>query len=306
MAHNNLGNVYKAQGRLDEAIACYQRAQAVEPDHGEAINNLGSVLQEQGDLAGSVEQFTKALHVRPGFAEAYNNLGAALQELGAWRKSVACYDKSLRLRPNFAEPHYNRALVHLSRQDFERGWAEFDWRMQCLKYPRRSFEQPQWQGEPLAGRTLLVHAEQGFGDTLMFARYLGQLERSGGRVLFEVQPALLPLLRASGFRDLYGAGEPLPAFDLHVPLLSVPGLLGATSESIVGTAPYLAADRERLEAWRPRLAALEGFTIGIAWQGNREFASDRRRSIPLCDSRRLRPSRARGWSACKRGTAANN
>ena len=140
-----------------------------------------------------------------------------------------------------------------------------------------------WQGEPLAGRTLLVHAEQGLGDTLMFARFLEAVEPLGGKVIFEVPKTLVPLLRTSGFRGLLGSGESVPAFDLHVPLLSLPGILGTMLDTIPSCTAYLAAEPPRVEAWRQRLSAIPGFKIGIAWQGNRDFAGDRTRSVRLAE-----------------------
>ena len=281
MAHNNLGNVRKAQGRTLEAIASYEGALAAEPDHAEALNNLGLLLRDQGQWNEAQACFQRALRARPAFAQAYSNLGALLQERGEWARALACYDKGLRLQSDFPEARYNRALIHLIQQDFARGWPDFDFREQLPQYARRRFDPPRWRGEPLAGRTLLVYAEQGLGDTLMFARYLPELRQQGGRVIFEAQSALVPLLVASGISDVVGAGQELPAFDLHVPLLSLPGLIHPTLENLPGRASYLLADRQRIERWRPRAARGGAFNVGIAWQGNREYALDRSRSISL-------------------------
>ena len=183
----------------------------------------------------------------------------------------------------YRKRHNNRALILLSQENFAEGWAEFEWRQRMPKYPRRLFEQPTWNGEPLAGRTLLVHAEQGLGDTLMFVRYLPEVRQRGGRVFFEAQAALVPLLRASGVPDVLAVGDPLPTFDLHVPLMSLPRLVHPTLHELLGSTAYLKADPQLVERWRPRIALPGTFNIGVTWQGNREYAFDRSRSIALSE-----------------------
>jgi hypothetical protein len=161
------------------------------------------------------------------------------------------------------------------------GWSEFANRELCRGFPRRDFEQPRWDGSSFAGRTLLVHAEQGFGDTLQFARYMPLVRALGGRVLFEVQPRLVPLLRTSGFGEVVAAGETLDHFDLHVPLLDLPILFRTTLETMPADVPYLKADPQRVALWRQRLSTFAGLRVGIHWQGNKAYALDRTRSIPL-------------------------
>jgi tetratricopeptide (TPR) repeat protein len=281
LAHNNLGNIYKLEGDLARAIECYERAIQLHPDQVEAFNNLGSVLQQQGQLDETIACYHRALKSKPDSAEAYSNLGTALQEQGKPARALACYQTSLRLQPDFAEAHYNLSLLLLSQQKLAAGWPEFAWRQKCKNYPRRAFAQPMWDGSPLRGRTLLVHAEQGFGDTLHFIRYLSHLRQQSGTIVFEVQPALVPLLRQSGFHEVIGNGTPLPRFDLHVPVLDLPRLFGTTLETIPTGVPYLAADPTLVEHWRGIHAQQQGLKVGLAWQGNRAYAFDRNRSIPL-------------------------
>ena len=281
MVHNNLGNVYKLQGKVSEAVSAYERALAAESDHAEAFSNLGTLLQEQGKLTETIECYRQAIRSKPGCSEAYNNLGNALQEQGQLTKALVCYEKSLRLQPDSAEGHYNRALVYLSQERFAEAWPEFDWRQKCKNYPVRIFREPLWDGSPFEGRSLLVHAEQGFGDTLHFVRYLEKVRARGGRVLFEVQPALVPLLRSSGIEGVVAAGSPLPSFDLHVPLLNLPSIFRTDLTNLPADIPYLTADPRLVKSWRDELASHEGFKIGLNWQGNPGYALDRNRSIAL-------------------------
>ena len=281
MAHNNLGNVYKLQGKIEEAVCAYERALLAESEHAEAFSNLGTLLQEQGKITETIECYRHAIRSKPGCSEAYNNLGNALQEQGQLTKALVCYEKSLRLEPDSAEAHYNRGLVYLSQERFAEAWPEFDWRLKCKNYPVRIFREPLWNGSSFAGQTLLVHAEQGFGDTLHFARYLKHVCSRGGKVLFEVQPALVPLLHSSGIEGVVAAGSPLPHFDLHVPLLNLPSIFRTDLTNLPAEIPYLTADPRLVESWGEELARHEGFKIGLNWQGNSRYASDRNRSIAL-------------------------
>jgi len=281
MAHNNLGNVYKLQGKIDEAVGAYERALAAKTSNAEAFSNLGTLLQGQGKVAETIECYRQAIRSNPGCAEAYNNLGNALQDQGQFTKALVCYEKSLRLEPDSPEAHYNLGLLYLSEGRFAQAWPEFDWRLKCKNYPVRLFREPLWDGSPLEGKTVLVQAEQGFGDTLHFVRYLEKVRERGGKVLFEVQPALLPLLQSSGIEGVVASGSPYPPFDLHVPILNLPSLFRTDLTNLPARIPYLAADPRLVENWRKELAGFKGFKIGINWQGNSAYASDRKRSIAL-------------------------
>ena len=289
-AHNSLGNVLGDQGRPDEAAACFRRALALRPDYPEAQNNLGTVLQEQGRLDEAVGCFRKALALRPDYAEARGNLGNALRVQGRLDEADTCFRRALQLRPDDPEAHYDLALLLLARGDMAAGWQEYEWRWNRSEamQARRNFAPPQWRGEAAAGRTLLIHAEQGFGDTLQFCRYARLAADRGLRVVMEVQQPLVRLLRTLACVDLVvGRGEELPDFDLHCPMLSLPLALGTTVTTIPAAASYLHADPLQVAAWRTRLAAManQGPRIGLAWAGNpcrhspALAAVDRRRSI---------------------------
>jgi tetratricopeptide (TPR) repeat protein len=283
LAHNNLGNVYHLLGKSGEAIACYREALRVSPAYGEVYNNLGTAYQDQGQLDQTVQCYREAMRLLPDCADTYSNLAAALQQQGDYVQAEQYFAKSLQLAPESPEAHYNRSFLLLAQERFAEGWLDFAWRMKCKKYPRRHFDQPLWEGGALQGRTLLVHAEQGFGDTMQFVRYLSELRRSGGTVIFESQPQLLPLLCSSRIEGVVAAGESLPSFDCYAPILSLPGMLGTTLDTIPRGVPYLAADPGLVDAWRRELAGLGEFKVGIHWQGNRAYKSDHARSIPLAN-----------------------
>src|SRR5581483_3189988 len=172
----------------------------------------------------------------------------------------------------------------LLRGDFERGWEEYEWRWKVKQVApsARTFVQPLWDGAPLEHRTILLHAEQGLGDTLQFVRYAALVRERGGRVVLQCSEALHAILRCCpGIDELVGQSAPLPEFDVHAPLLSLPRILGTTLATIPAPVPYLFADGALVEFWKRELAEYSGFRIGIVWQGNPRYVHDRRRSIPL-------------------------
>ena len=249
-----------------------------------AHNNLGIALKDQGDLAEAINCHHRALQLRPDYAEAHSNLGVALGEQGKLDDAFACYRRALALKPDYAEAHGNHALLTLLTGDFEHGWAEYEWRWQTKgnRFARRHESRPLWDGRALAGKTILLHAEQGLGDTIQFVRYAPLVQERGGRVVLECQPPLLPLLAdCPGIDQVLAHGDPLPAFETQAPLLSLPGILGTTLDSIPARVPYLRADPERVQFWRKKLEALDGIKVGIVWQGSSKFRGDRQRSIPL-------------------------
>ncbi len=280
-AHSNLGNALKEQGRLAEAVAQCREALRLEPDYAEAHLNLGNALKDQGQLTEAVARYQEALRLKPDYAEAHNNLGTVLHYQGQLAEAVSQYQEAHRLKPDYAEAHLNRALAWLLAGDFERGWPEYEWRWQCKDFPssKRSFSQPLWDGSSLAGRTILLHAEQGLGDTIQFVRYAPLVKRRGGTVILECQSALLRLLQScAGVDRLLAKGSSLPHFDVHAPLLSLPGILGTTLSTIPAEVPYLFDDANLVEHWRQELSHLRGFKIGIAWQGSLRYKADRQRS----------------------------
>jgi tetratricopeptide (TPR) repeat protein len=282
-AHYNLGLTLQEAGRLDEAMASWREALRLKPDYAEALNNLGFALKEQGRAEEAVVCLQEALRINPDCAEAHNNLGLAFIMQGKFKEAEAPFQEALRIQPDYYSAHWNRALLWLLQGDFKRGWDEHEWRWRDPKTPPRPFVQALWQGEALSGRTILLHAEQGLGDTLQFVRYVPQVKARGGIVLVEVQPALVRLLsRCPEIDRVIAQGEPLPPFDVHAPLFSLPRILETTSlERIPAAVPYLEADPGLVEFWRQRLESLPGMRVGIAWQGSPTYRGDRWRSVPL-------------------------
>ena len=278
----NLGNVLKNQGKLDEAIACYRRALELRPDYAEAHSSLGGVFRDQGRLDEAIACCHRALELKPDYAEAYNNLGSAVYDQGNLDKAVACYRRARELKPDFADAHLNQSLLSLLVGDLERGWVEYEWRWKTTSVQRRDFSQVAWTGQSLEGKTVLVHAEQGLGDTIQFVRYAPLVKQRGGTVIVECpRPLLFLLASCAGIDRLVERGDELPAFDVQASLLSLPGIFRTTLEDIPATVPYLFADLGLVERWRKELGGATGFKIGIAWRGNPTHPNDRARSIPL-------------------------
>jgi hypothetical protein len=193
-----------------------------------------------------------------------SNLGVALRELGRFDEALACFDDVLAEHPDHADAHVNAASVLLMRGDYRRGWDELEWRDRLAGATRSEFGVPRWQGEALAGRTLLVHAEMGLGDTIQFCRYLRLIQ--DGRVIVLAPAALARLLgTALGVHRVVARGEALPPIDLHCPMLSLPRLFATTADAIPAEIPYLHPDLAAVAAWRGRLAALPGRPVGVCW-----------------------------------------
>jgi Tfp pilus assembly protein PilF len=283
-AHNNLGTALGRTGRRAEAEAEFRRALELRPQFPEAINNLGIAIRDQGRPQEALPYFHQAIALRPNYAEAYNNLGATVERFGGQEEVVAAYRKALALRPDYPEAQFNLGLSLLLQGDFAHGWPLYDARRGMMDSSvRRDFAQPLWDGSPLEGRRILLHAEQGHGDTIQFARYVPMVTARGGETIVQCQPALVRLLRAQGiFGQVVAQGEPEPPFDLQCPLMSLAGVFGTTLDSIPRSNPYIRADRQLVDQWRQRLAPFEGkLKIGIAWAGNATHIFDRDRSLPI-------------------------
>jgi tetratricopeptide (TPR) repeat protein len=281
-AHNNLGLVLLDCDKLDEGTAALQEALRLNPTFAAAHNNLGIAHWRAGRLDEARACYGEALRRQPDFAEAASNLGNILHDLGQFDEAEVLFDRAIALEPDCADAHWNRALSWLLRGDFTRGWPEYEWRWRLRTFPRRTFSQPRWDGGPLHGKTILLHAEQGLGDTLQFVRYAPLVKQRGATVVLQVQPPLVRLLTGMpGVDVLLPEKAPLPPFDVHAPLLSLPLLFGTDLGSIPAEGPYLHPDPALVERWRTQLAALPGFTVGIAWMGSGNYRTNHRRSIPL-------------------------
>lgn len=293
-ALNSLGNVQMEAGDLDSAITSYRRAIALRRDNVEAYSNLGLALSRRHP-DGAAEPDDSTDELREQAAAALLNLGNARQGQDPALDARGCFERALELKPDFAAAHWNHALSLLLHGDMERGWAEYEWRWRWQGFAEESrpFTQPVWRGEPpeRLGGVLLVTAEQGFGDTLQFVRYLPLLAERGYDVVFEAQAPLFTLLWYSlgrrGVRVIPRTESPARVhedlrFAAHVPLLGLPERFGTRLDSIPGDTPYLHAEPGRWALWEDRLSAAAGgrVRVGLVWQGRREHARDFERSIP--------------------------
>lgn len=282
-AHNNLGAVLQAQGDLPQAEAHYREALRRNPHYAEAHSNLGLLLQGQGHAAEALACYQEALRLDPRFAKAHNNLGVLRQEQGRLAEAQACFDRAVQEDPAYGDAHWNRALLWLLVGDFRRGWPEYEWRWRHRKGAPSRFPAPAWDGAPFEGRTLLLHVEQGLGDTLQFVRYAPLAKARGGSVVLGCQGPLARLLHGCpGLDAVVPEGAPLPPYDLQLPLLSLPGIFGTDADSIPAATPYLQAPAEVSPAVE-RLLAIRGnaLRVGIVWAGNPDHKNDRNRSCPL-------------------------
>ncbi|GAB4356836.1 MAG: tetratricopeptide repeat protein [Gammaproteobacteria bacterium] len=282
-AWNNRGVALKALDRLDEAAQSFLNALRCRSDYAEAWCNLGNTRKRGGDYAGAIECYEHGLRLQPRDPQTYSNLANALQQLGHTAEALEFYEVALKLAPDLAVAQWNRGLVRLQLGEFEAGWRDYEAGFAVGERPRRHFPMPRWEGEPLEGRRLLVHTEQGFGDTLHFVRYLPELKARGATVILECQPAMERLLAHSGLADrvvVRDAGDEVNA-DFYLPLLSLPGMLGTTLETIPAQPAYLKAAAEWGTPWRGQLAGLQGLRVGICWSGNPTARNNPERSCPL-------------------------
>ncbi len=287
-----LGNralALKDLGRLDEAIQTLESALARAPENVELIYNLGNCRYAAGDLDGAARNFHAVLARAPDHGRARINLGLIHRDQGRVDEAVVCFDRVIAHEPGNPTAHWNRAMALLLGGDFKRGWPEYEWRWRATDMRPRQFSAPLWDGKPLEGRTILLHAEQGLGDSIQFVRYVPMVVAQGGRVILEVQPPLMRLLGAmKGPAQVIKQGDPLPAFDCHIPLMSLPALFGATLENILASVPYLAPPGTGKNALAAVFAGrATAKRIGVVWGGNPGHQADATRSCRAGDLKPL-------------------
>jgi tetratricopeptide (TPR) repeat protein len=284
-AYYNRGIVLGDLGRLEAAIESYDKAIALKADYAEAYNNRGTALRNLAQPHAALDSYDKAIAFRANYAEAYSNRGNALKDLNRHRAALESYEKAIALKPNDAGAHLSHSLCLLLTGDFQSGWRKYEWRWgeKDLKETRRSFAQPLWLGkEPLKGKTILLHSEQGLGDTIQFCRYAKLVNDLGARVVLEVQPPLVSLLTSlEGVAELVARGSALPAFDYHCPLLSLPLAFRTNLDNIPATSSYLDASPTKVTQWTTRLGEKTKPRVGLVWSGSTGHKNDRNRSIPL-------------------------
>jgi tetratricopeptide (TPR) repeat protein len=285
-ALSNYANALLGLGRVEAALSCFDRAIALEPGFAGFHFNRANTLAERLDRPlEALEGFTKAIALQPDHAEAIFNRGNLLgKTLGRFAEALVDFERALRLQPDLADRNMSAAMFRLMLGDFAGGWPAYEWRWRTADHePPRGFPQPQWSGaEAINGRILLLYADQGYGDTLQFCRYVDAVLTRGATVVLEVQPAPAPLLREwRPHIDIVARGAALPAFDLHCPLPSLPLAFATRLETITADIPYLCTAPARVAQWRARLGDVRGVRVGLAWSGNATHGNDANRSIRL-------------------------
>jgi Tfp pilus assembly protein PilF len=287
-ARHNMGNAWMARRDYAQAEACFRETLAMDAERAEHFNSLGNALFQQRRNEEAEACYRKALAMDPGYAAVYTNLANVLMRRSSRAEMIRHYERALELDPKSAGGHYNLALAYLRQGRYAEGWREHEgrWDFRELRLRRRHFAARQWRGEMFRGEkgqgeTILLHAEQGLGDTLQFVRYAPLVAERGGRVVLEVQPRLVRLLRGlPGVSRMVGRGEPLGEFAWQCPLMSLPLAFGTTVDTIPQRIPYLRADEAEVRAARQRWPGAQ-LRVGIAWAGNPQYRSDEQRSMPL-------------------------
>lgn len=279
----NRGIAKATLSRHADALADFDAALALTPGHPNVLYNRGNALLELNRPAEALADYDRTLAAMPDHARAWNNRGRALQQLNRYADSVQCFDRTLSLNKNDADAQSNRALSLLTMGEFAEGFKAYEarWKRTGMADTRRGYNKPLWLGEfPLGNKTILLTAEQGLGDTIQFARYAPVLARNSAKVVLEVQPGLKALLAGiEGVTACIARGEPLPPYDVHCPLGSLPLALKTNAATIPVDLPYVAADPARVAAWTQKLGALPGKRVALAWAGQPHHANDRNRSI---------------------------
>jgi tetratricopeptide (TPR) repeat protein len=314
--HANFGEMLRLAGRPRLAAEAARRALDIEPDMPAALSNLGVALYELKDYEGAVETHRQAVAAKPDYAEAYSNLGNALHALKRFGEAIPAYRRAIELKPNFADgwanlgttlhhageyedgmyalrralalapghanAHSGLGILLLMRGDFAEGWEEYEWRLRSTERKGPRFPENPWQGESLADKHIYVQAEQGFGDSIQFARYIPLLAARSGKVTLRVHQQLVTLMRESfpGVAVLGDRGNADP-YDCDAVLLSLPRIFKTRLQTVPANVPYLRAPEETLARWKQRLAHLKGVKIGVVWAGNPEQSNDFRRTIEL-------------------------
>ncbi len=299
---NGYAEAYRSRGivllelrRSSDALASIDKAISIDPRFAEAYSSRGTVFHKLKQFEQALADFDKAIDLKADLWEAHFNRGSVLQALGKVDAAIASYDQAIALNPSDPPAHLNKAMALLSIGDYANGWIEYEWRWDELKgapnakLATRVFPQPLWLGEaPIGGKTILLHGEQGLGDTIQFCRYVALVADLGAKVILEVPSALATLLRClPGVAKLIVSGEAPPPFDCHCPLLSLPLAFKTTLETIPDKSPYLESNREKVRYWKDKIGEHRKLRVGLVWSGG--FRPDQpelwevneRRNIPL-------------------------
>ncbi|MCG2586313.1 tetratricopeptide repeat protein [Massilia sp. TS11] len=291
-AHNNRGLVLTAMGRHDAALAAYERAVQIEPGFAEAWSNRGIALQSLELFAAAVQSYDHALRLKPDYPEAHYNRAIALGEQARPAEAIPGYAQALALRPSYADAAFGKSLALLAVGEYEEGWQLYEarWASKVSGGQKRVFAEPQWLGEDVQGKTVVLHAEQGLGDSIQFCRYAPLLADRGAKVILDVPSPLVQLMRTLDPRVLVTeSGVKLPPRDYHSPLLSLPLAFKSTLATLPRPRGYLRAEASKVALWQERLGARTASRIGLVWSGSTAHKSDQWRSLRLKELLRYLP-----------------
>ncbi|MBK9443720.1 MAG: tetratricopeptide repeat protein [Comamonadaceae bacterium] len=284
-AYSNRGNALSALKQLDAAVASFDAAIRLKPDYAQAFSNRGIALLELKQQDAALASFDAAIRIRHDYAEAYSNRGNALRAFHQWDAAMACYDQAIQLDPDLALAYMNKSITLLLQGNFADGWPLHEWRNgnAQARASLRHFKQPLWLGtEPLLGKTILLHCEQGLGDTIQFARYARLVKQLGARVVMEVPATLITLLTGlAGVDELIAEDTRLPGFDYHCPLLSLPLAFNTHLATIPSPQPYLQSRADKVATWQARLGEKVRPRVGLVWCGNPLHKNDHNRSFTV-------------------------
>ncbi len=298
-ALSNRAQVLRQLKRPFEALGAFDRLIAIQPRQEQHHTHRGLVLADLGRIQDALHSFDTALGLNPRYALAHYNQGLCLQRVNRLDEAIAAYDRAIESDPQFLDAHWNRALTLLLAGRLAEGWPAYECRWQkpevqsFIRHDRNRLWTGQGGWPGIAGKTLLLQAEQGLGDTLMFCRFAPLLAQQGVSVVLEVQPELRSLM-AHSFPGLVviAQGDPVPRHDHHIPLMSLPRVFGTTLDNIPATQRYLRADPQRIERWRQQLGAPTRPRVGIVYSGRPQHPGDAKRSIPLVHMLTLMPPEA--------------
>jgi tetratricopeptide (TPR) repeat protein len=296
----NLGGALNELGQGNEAALCYRRVLALQPANAAAHNNFGRVLAQRDELDAAIGHFRQAIALQPHAIDAHINLGNVLLEEGDAPGAHQSYARALAIDPAHETAHWNDGLALLVQGDLAEGFRRWRWNVAAAK----RFDAPEWRGEELNGATILIHAEQGFGDAIHFARYIPLVAARGGRVIFEAPVELHRVFATiEGVEEVVAFGDRLPDFAWQCPLLSLPLAFNTTLRDLPRNVPYLSADPEAIEDWRRRMAGPE-LKVGLVWAGRPEHKRDRHRSMALAELAPLAAIPNVAFYALQKGAAA--
>lgn len=283
-AHNNRGNALNKVDRIDEAMDCYNTAIRLTPTLAQAYSNRGAILMRRNQFSAAIADFTESIRLSPESAVPHINMGEAMRETRQLKAAIAHCDQAIQLDPNSSIAYWNKSLALLLSGELAQGFSLYEHRFsESRQDNKRDFTQALWSGQTsLKGKTILLHGEQGLGDTIQFCRYAPLVAAKGATVILEVQKPLVQLLQGlDGVAQVFERGHPLPSFDFHCPLLSLPYAFSTDEGTIPQQRRYVPVNAERREEWRRKIGTQTRPLVGLVWSGNSSHRNDHNRSLTL-------------------------